>query len=483
MTSPEKTTVSTNISPQPYWHHTVAEGAKPFWQTRLATELAKIELLGATGEPLGHMSVAAPATANTQVVLYDSKGGPLVLLRLENGLVAFVLPGGSLQLPCGWQVSLAQQALPAWLGGETCLPPVQTPQTHVKQAMILGAGIGTRILPLTESWMALGKPALPLPATASSVQYQQTQTVIGLLIEQLAQHGIERVFVNTFYGRASVRQALQQATQRAGIKLVEIPEHRATGTAGGLFTLLNQPEAYPAFNPQAPLMVVQGDAVTNANFSALIEAHQASGAVVTIGSKAVPDSEVSKFGIMTTRSAADLEYTLEVPGIGWITEFLEKPSLAEAGDHRLASTGFYVLSAAVYEQLQAVYALKWADELSDAVAQGKPLPEEVAELDFAKDLFPYLMMMSQTGTVGGLLAYPIAGCWCDIGNPAQYVDVLQRWYEGQLGQPVQGVLAEPLNHYYHNGAVYWQGAYALAQTQKLEAQGAVLLAISAQNLA
>jgi NDP-sugar pyrophosphorylase family protein len=387
----------------------------------------------ASGQPEPLACIEGDLPTGFTIDAYASRGGDLLVLHTPNNLAYFLFPGAIVQHP-SFKISVSGETLlPA--DKLVCPPVVPTQkQTITKQAMILGAGLGSRIQPLTETYVGFAKPALPFVGNSS---------VIGQLVEHLANQGIERLFVNTFFERDSVVAALQTACKASGtIEFFEIKEDRPTGTAGGVLHILNHLQTFSSFNVEEPLLVLQGDAVTNADHSALLAFHQQSGAAVTIGAQKVSDEDVSKFGIIaTTTDATQADLS------GTITRFLEKPSLKEAGSYRLASTGFYAIAPALYPRLQAWYAEKLAKEQAVATSQGLPTPADCKEFDFAVDVFAACLAEQQP-----LQAFQIEQFWCDIGNPAQYLQTLQLAYEGVLGF----TLPEPLSQWYESdGVIFW----------------------------
>jgi NDP-sugar pyrophosphorylase family protein len=408
---------------------------------------------------LGAQNLGLVDTRNAQdgysVVVFDGKGGLSVILQSPKGLKYFLLPGSQATVG-GIVVELSEDGAEETAAGsphEAQMPASPQRQQITDQAMILGAGIGTRILPLTDSAIGIAKPALPLHGD---------ETVIGAIVKHLAGQGFSKMFVNTFHHRDSVQQALHQACP-ADCNIIEIPENRATGTAGGLHTILSNPQDYPNFDPSKPILIIQGDAVTNADLTHLVRAHEANNAIVTIGCQVVADADVSKFGIIATRPVSGDPSNPSGP----IVSFMEKPSLAAAGPHRLGSTGFYVLSPQLYPIILEVYETKLNRERQQANIQGLAQPNEVEELDFAKDIFPAVLQRVEAGTLrnerGACLmwAEKVDGFWCDIGNPRQYLETLRQLYAGHGGFE----LPHNLNELIVENVVYWPGTQAIARQE------------------
>ncbi len=383
---------------------------------------------------------------------YASRGGDVGVLHSQDSkLVYFLLPGATVQ-GNGFKIALFGETLPP-VQAQQKLETTASQQSFTKQAMILGAGLGTRILPLTEDYLSLAKPALP---------WVGDSTVIGSLVGLLAKQGIERIYVNTFFQRESVQNALNEAAKTHGVEWFEIPEERPTGTAGGVLHILNHLDEFPSFNPEEPLLVLQGDAVSNVDLAALINVHEANKASATVGCQIVADEDVPKFGIVATHSTDAHDQS------GRVRTFLEKPSLAQAGSSRLASTGFYVLAPSLFAYLKTWYQERLQTVQAEAKTKSETPPTELKEFDFAQDVFNMCLKANLP-----LYAQEVEGFWCDIGNPAQYVETLAMAYRGELGE----ALPEALADYYHDaGVFYWQGSKALAEKDGLMLSGGVVVA-------
>jgi NDP-sugar pyrophosphorylase family protein len=434
---------------------TIAPGVKtPVVLKPLATVIPSYEIVSSKGDVLGRLE-GAPAEPY-QLDVFHGKGGLVLVLQSPPELHYFCLPGGSIEGD-GFKVELLPQPSEGIFSGSPYpLTAENTRQTVTKQAMILGAGIGSRILPLTDEAMRIAKPALPLDGE---------QTVISRLVLHLAKFGIERLYVNTFCHRPSVERTLRAAAQQAGIQLVEIPEDRATGTAGGLLTMLKYPEQYPNFNPEEPILIVQGDAVTTADFAGLLAFHAEKNACITIGCQNVSDEDAPKFGVIVTDKATQADPS------GKMVEFLEKQTLEVLGNHRFASCGFYVLAPRMYTYLQDLYARKLAKETEAALEAGKPAPTEVQEIDFANDQFPEILEKSFKGEHDPIWAYDTKGLWCDIGNPKQYFETLRAVYEGKLGIDLPG---ETSAYVSPEGPLFWHGTKAQVEKDGFTLKGDVL---------
>jgi NDP-sugar pyrophosphorylase family protein len=86
--------------------------------------------------------------------------------------------------------------------------------------MILAAGLGTRLRPLTD---LCAKPALPVRGIP----------VIASLLELLNSHRVTEVIVNLHHRPETVRQAVE-AFKPSGMEVVYSNEARPLGTGGGI---------------------------------------------------------------------------------------------------------------------------------------------------------------------------------------------------------------------------------------------------------
>lgn len=117
----------------------------------------------------------------------------------------------------------------------------------IKQAMILAAGKGERMLPLTQN---LPKPLLKIGDT----------TLIGRHLKHLADAGIERVVINTHYLGELIVATL--GTEQFGMEIIYSKETQLLETAGGIRAAL------PLLGKQ-PFLVVNGDIYTEYPFQQL----------------------------------------------------------------------------------------------------------------------------------------------------------------------------------------------------------------------
>ncbi len=134
-------------------------------------------------------------------------------------------------------------------------------QTGIRKAMLLAAGLGTRLLPITEK---TPKPLVPV-LNAANVLY-------GLFL--LKRSGIEEVVLNLHHLPEAIETALGDGS-KFGLKIHYSREQLLLGTGGGL------KKAQPFFGKE-PLVLVNCDFITNTDLLPFIEKHRAQKSLATM---------------------------------------------------------------------------------------------------------------------------------------------------------------------------------------------------------
>ncbi len=410
----------------------------------------------------GSFSLSIQRETRCQVEWFRGKGGEAMVISSPSGANYFALPGSKIQLK---EVSLEYEgsALKPLKNAQSIHQDSRqmtaTKQDVTRQAMILGAGLATRFEPISGDRTGFSKPAVPLYDDIS---------VIKAIADQLVKHGISKILINTFYKPASLKAGLNSVR---GAEIIYIDEPAPSGTAGALHNAINHSKRnWPEKNwldLTQPILVVQGDAVTNADFSQLLNAHQASGASVSIGCQMVSDEDVNKFGIVTTDQSSLDSVS------GRITGFMEKPSLEHAGSHRLANTGFYVFSPQTFDWFQQAYKKKKEKSADFPIL-----------LDFALDIFPLVLEQALNNPEIYFLGQAVTGFWSDIGNPAQYIQTVRAVYDGCLSCQPKGLMETDSLEFTlvdKKGVIFWPGARRLANLDNAVLSGNVVVAAIKAN--
>ncbi len=228
---------------------------------------------------------------------------------------------------------------------------------HDLKAMIMAAGVGSRLDPLTQM---VPKPLVPIA----------NKPVMDILLEYLAKIGVRSVISNTHYLADKIIE--RYSNNSFGINFNYIKEETLSGTAGGL------KKCQYFFDEDEDFIVLSGDGVSNVDLIRGLQVHKASDAIATIGIKQIPKNEVSHFGVVVTD--AD----------GFITEFQEKPPV-ELAKSNYINTGIYIFNYKIFDYI----------------------PKDTF-YDFAKNVFPDLLAERQINT------FVINEYWSDIGTLTQY---------------------------------------------------------------
>lgn len=136
------------------------------------------------------------------------------------------------------------------------------------KAMVLAAGLGTRMRPLT---LALAKPVLPV----------LNRPLLHWTLEMLAGHGITDVMINLHYLPRTVRAAVGDG-RAFGVKVSYSFEREILGTGGG-------PRKVRRWVGDEPLLLLNGDVVFDFDLTALRRRHDRSGAPATLALIPNPD--------------------------------------------------------------------------------------------------------------------------------------------------------------------------------------------------
>jgi NDP-sugar pyrophosphorylase family protein len=145
--------------------------------------------------------------------------------------------------------------------------------------MILAAGLGTRMHPLSE---LRAKPALPV----------RGRPVISLLLELLARHGIREILINLHHRAESIRRAVAGDCPD-GLRILWSEEPVPLGTGGGIA------RAAEFLRGSDDCLVMAGDMLLDVDLTALHARHQASGHDVTLVLR--DDPRVATFGSIGLR--------------------------------------------------------------------------------------------------------------------------------------------------------------------------------------
>jgi mannose-1-phosphate guanylyltransferase len=193
--------------------------------------------------------------------------------------------------------------------------------------MLLAAGLGTRLRPITYE---VPKPMVPILGTP----------VMEHILRLLARHGFDDVIANLHYFPEQVEARFEDGS-RWGLSLRYSHERELLGTAGGVRNVSDH------FGGET-FLIISGDALTDIDLAGLWEAHRSKGGIATLALKRVDDP--SQLGVVITGDD------------GRIQGFQEKPDRAEALSD-LGSCGIYVMEPEIFDYFPEKPFVDWAQEV------------------------------------------------------------------------------------------------------------------------
>lgn len=220
------------------------------------------------------------------------------------------------------------------------------------KAMILAAGLGTRLRPLTYT---VPKPMLPLAG----------RPCMEHIIRLLKKHGVNDVMVNVHYLPEQIMEYFKNGS-KFGMNIEYSLEKELLGTAGGLKKVQD-------FFKDSPILIISGDGLTDINLREFYHFHKKKGTIASLALKKVGDPQ--QYGVVKLRNNQCIEI------------FQEKPRPEEAISN-LANTGIYLFQPDIFDHI----------------------PQNTF-YDFGKQVFPELI-----GKNIPLAGFEMNGYWCDIGD-------------------------------------------------------------------
>jgi mannose-1-phosphate guanylyltransferase len=193
--------------------------------------------------------------------------------------------------------------------------------------MLLGAGLGTRLRPITYE---LPKPLVPV----------LDRPVMSHILRLLARHGCEQVIANLHYFPDMIRDHFRDGSDY-GVELSYSHEEELLGTAGGVRNVRD-------FLGDETFLIISGDALTDIDLGALVSRHREAGGVATLALKRVDDP--SQLGVVI------------VDEDGRIQGLQEKPDPAEALSD-LGSCGIYVCEPEIFDHFPDRDFVDWAQDV------------------------------------------------------------------------------------------------------------------------
>ncbi len=261
-------------------------------------------------------------------------------------------------------------------------------------AIILGGGQGSRLSPLTES---RSKPAVPIAG-----KYR----LVDIPISNCINSNITRMFVLTQFNSASLNQHIKNTYHFSHFSSAFVDILAAEQTPDNITWFQGTADAvrqcmHHFVNHDFDYaLILSGDQLYQMDFNEMIEAHEKSGAAISIATLPVNAKEAPEFGILKTDSENYITSFIEKPNASLLPEWTSEvsdESKAE-GKHYLASMGIYIFNRDLLIELMSNQDTK----------------------DFGKEIIPQAIGKQK------ILSYQYEGYWTDIGN-------IDSFFEANLG--------------------------------------------------
>lgn len=230
------------------------------------------------------------------------------------------------------------------------------------QAVIMAGGLGTRLRPLTDD---LPKPMLDVGG----------KPLMERVIAQLRQVGIRRVNLTTHYKPEKIVEYFGDGSA-FGVELSYVNEDNPLGTGGALGLMPT---------PDQPVLVINGDILTQVDFRAMFEFHQEHKADLTMGVRRY-EMQVP-YGVIECEGAR-VQKVQEKPQVGF-----------------MVNAGIYLLEPPVFRFIPKNSSFNMTD------------------------LIQWLLDASRT-----VISFPIREYWLDIGQHTDYAQAQDDWKNGRLGE-------------------------------------------------
>ncbi|OAN13551.1 alcohol dehydrogenase [Photobacterium jeanii] len=225
------------------------------------------------------------------------------------------------------------------LTGLKTLNQVLHPVQHDNPVFLMAGGFGTRLQPLTN---ACPKPMLKVG----------DKPILESILQSFIQAGFRHFYISTHYLPDMIRAHFGKG-EKWGVSITYVHEEQPLGTGGALGLL-------PDDISKLPMIMMNGDIMTNLDFTKLLDFHHQQGADATM---CVREYEYQiPFGVIDCQGGA-------IHGLS------EKPA------HKVkVNTGIYVLNHDVVRQVEKNQRIDITDVFSQVIAtKGKAASYEISE--------------------------------------------------------------------------------------------------------
>ncbi len=211
------------------------------------------------------------------------------------------------------------------------------------RAIILSAGYGTRLWPLTEDRT---KPAIPILG----------KPLVGYVAEYIASYGFDDIVVNLHHRPESVRAALGDGS-KFGVKLHYVEEPVILGTSGAL-------DNTREFFADETFLSINGKIITDIDLNAALETHRQTNALATL--VLLENTRRERFSVVHVDQ-------------GKITGFGGMPDANSSGRVPLMFTGIQLLEPRILDYIpRGVFSHSVTDVYPQAMAKGETIAAHVA---------------------------------------------------------------------------------------------------------
>ena len=261
-------------------------------------------------------------------------------------------------------------------------------------SIILGGGQGSRLYPLTEK---RSKPAVPIAG-----KYR----LVDIPISNCINSSIKRMYVLTQFNSASLNRHIKNTYHFSFFSSAFVDVLAAEQTIAsdkwfqGTADAVRQSLHHFLRHDFEYALILSGDQLYQMDFNEMIEAHEASGAEISIATQPVNAKEATSFGILKTDKNNFISSFIEKPNTSLLPDWTSPVSedMNKVGRNYLASMGIYIFNRELLVEL-----LKNPDTV-----------------DFGKEIIPGAIKNHKT------LSYQFEGYWTDIGN-------IDSFFEANLG--------------------------------------------------
>ena len=185
----------------------------------------------------------------------------------------------------------------------------------IRHALVLTAGLGTRLRPLTD---VRAKPAIPVAG----------EPMIRRIAAWLVSRGVDDLVLNLHHLPETLTASLGDGRDLGARVRYSWEQPRILGSAGG-------PRLARAIVGADTFLIVNGDTLTDVDLSQLAETHAASGALVTLA--LVPNREFLRYG------------GVQLDADGRVTGFVRRGAAAEGSYHYI---GVQAVAGGVFDGIE-----------------------------------------------------------------------------------------------------------------------------------